>query len=118
MLGRSKAPEANGEHPMRAPAMRAVAELVHPAAEDAYWRDNFASLSYSSGEPYDIYQPAFRHGWEAYHRHNGRAFDAVERKIQREWERTAFERRLSWEKAKRAMRDAWQRIADADGDMS
>jgi len=86
-----------------------VAEAINPAVEDEYWRGSYASRSYVTlGANYEVYRPAYRHGWESYRRYRGRRFDDVEVELRREWERT--DREMSWEKARGATRDAWQRV--------
>lgn len=102
-------------------AGKGAAEAVNPTVEDAYWRDSSVTRSYTNGEPYDTYQPAYRYGWESQGRHPGQRFESVEPQLQGDWEKTDHARSLSWEKAKHAVRDAWHRVervlpGDADGD--
>ena len=97
-----------------------------PVAEDAYWRDNYATRPYvTSGSNYDDYGPAYRHGADAYARYPERTFDEVEPELPRDWETRRGSSRLAWENAKHASRDAWQRVSntveraipgDSDGD--
>ncbi len=65
-------------------------------------------LDYS---PYDRYQPAYRLGYDSYHRyyHTGRTFDEIEPDLRREYEQ--IDTRLPWRKAKSAVRDAWYNAA-------
>ena len=102
-------------------AGKGIAEAIDPDVEDNYWRTNFQSRPYASGQSYDAYRPAYRHGWEAYGRNAGKKYDEVEPEIKRAWERSGDAAHLSWEKAKEATRDAWHRIeralpGDFDGD--
>ena len=102
-------------------AGKGVAEAVNPTVEDAYWRDNYQTRPYVSGEPYDVYQPAYRYGWESYENKTGRKFDEVESDLERGWEKTEHATKLGWDKAKHATRDAWHRVerilpGDFDGD--
>jgi hypothetical protein len=107
-------------------AGKGAAEAVNPTAEDAYWREHFITTPYHvSGEAYDVYQPAYRHGWESYSRHNTsnhkHSFDEVEPEVRRDWENSPHAKHLTWERAKLAARDAWHRIerkipGDSDGD--
>ena len=94
-------------------AGRGVAELINPTVEDEYWRTNFASRPYASGQTYETYQPAYRYGWESYGRNAGRKFDEVEADLQRGWDKTEHSAKLGWDKAKDATRDAWHRIERA-----
>jgi hypothetical protein len=88
-----------------------VAAAINPAAEDEYWRRNYAARPYvTPGATYETYRPAYEYGWETYRRYNGRRFDDVEPDLRRGWER--IDRELSWEKARGATLDAWQRIGE------
>ena len=40
-------------------AGKGIANAADPVAEDAYWRDNYATRPYAKGVAYDQYQPAF-----------------------------------------------------------
>lgn len=85
-----------------------------PVAEEAYWRDNYASRPYvTSGSTYDEYAPAYRYGAEAYSRYPGRSFDEVEPELGRDWQTSRGTSSLEWERAKHATRDAWHRIGNA-----
>src|SRR5262245_40983147 len=93
---------------------KAVAEIIDPTAEEAYWRDNYLSRPYvDSGLRFDDYAPAYRCGVDAYERYQGRPFEEAEPELERDWERTRGSSRLAWDDAKHAVRDAWQRISDS-----
>ncbi len=80
---------------------KGVAEAIDPTVEDAYWRDNYRSRPYATGDaPYDVYQPAYRHGWESYGRYGGRKFDDAEGDLRREWEETKHSADLKWDQGK------------------
>ena len=93
-----------------------------PAAEDAYWRDNYSTRPYiRSGATYDDYAPAYRYGWDAQSRYAGRSYDEVEPELARDWGTARGNSSLEWEHAKHATRDAWHRVeraipGDADKD--
>jgi hypothetical protein len=92
-------------------AGQGVAQAVNPAAEEDYWRRNYASRPYvTPGATYETYHMAYQFGWECYHRYRGRPFADVEGDLRREWERT--DREMSWERARGAARDAWQRVGE------
>jgi hypothetical protein len=102
-------------------AGHAIADMIDPKVEDEYWRTNFSTRPYASGQTYETYQPAYRYGWETYPRDVGRKFDEVEPELQRDWEKVKDRPACPWEKAKDATRDAWHRIeapipGDADRD--
>lgn len=94
-------------------AGKGVAKAVDPAAEESYWRDNYAQRPYvSAGKTYDDYGPAYRYGAEAYSRQPDRDFDDVETDLGREWRTLRGNSSLEWEHAKHASRDAWQRVSN------
>ena len=87
---------------------------VDPAAEDSYWRENFAGRSYAAGGTYDDYGPAYTHGVNAYARYEGqgRHFDDMDADLERDWAQARGTSTLDWERARPASRDAWQRLND------
>lgn len=92
-------------------AGKAVAESIDPTVEDAYWRTTYISRSYvDKASPYDIYQPAYRVGYEGYGRYTGKRYEDVEMDLQRDYEKTRGKAGLEWNKAKHATRDAWLRL--------
>ena len=60
--------------------------------------------------PYDIYQFAYRIGYEGYGRYTGKRFEEVETDLQRDYEKLRGKAGLKWNKAKHAIRDAWLRL--------
>ena len=97
-----------------------VAAAFDPAAEDLYWKDNYASRPYvKPGTPYSEYQDAYRYGWES--SKGDTSFDAAEDELARKWDTAKTNSRLGWNDAKHAVRDGWHRVerampGDADGD--
>lgn len=92
---------------------KAVARAVDPAAEDLYWRDNYADRPYVEGSAtYDDYRPAYGYGVDAYTRYPGRTFDEVEPELNRGWSSRRGNSSLSWDNAKHASRDAWHRLSN------
>lgn len=92
-------------------AGKGVAESVNPTAETEYWRNNYKSRSYiEPGHEYEVYEPAYRYGWEAKSRHEGKSFDEVETDLGREWSSAKGSSSLGWDKARHATRDAWDRL--------
>lgn len=95
-------------------AGRGIAKSVDPKVEDDFWRANYMTRPYyTSGEVYEVYEPAYRFGWESYTRYDGRSFEEVEQDLERDWNRDHAGAKLSWERAKRAVRDAWHKIERA-----
>jgi hypothetical protein len=60
--------------------------------------------------PYDIYQSAYRIGYEGYGRYTGKSYEEVETDLRRDYEKTRRTSGLDWNKAKHATRDAWLRL--------
>jgi hypothetical protein len=90
-----------------------IAEMIDPAAEDAYWRDNYSSRPYvGSDASYDDYGPAYRYGVDAATKYRGRSFDDVDAELGSNWPSTRGTSRLEWDRAKHAARDSWQRVSD------
>ena len=99
-----------------------AAESANPTVEDAYWRENFKTRPYVLVvDTYEVYQPAYRYGWEAHESNRGRTFEDIEPELQTVWETTSHAAGLPWEKARNASRDAWLRrerpvLVEIDGD--
>ena len=94
-------------------AGKSIAEKIDPTAEDAYWRTTYSSRSYVDKDtPYDIYQSAYRTGYEGFGRYAGQSYEEVEADLRRDYEKTRRTSGLDWNKAKHATRDAWLRLED------
>lgn len=84
-----------------------------PAAEDAYWKDNYAGRPYvEGGSTYDDYAPAYRYGVDSFSRNPDRQFNDVESELSGGWGSARGKSSLEWDRAKHASRDAWQRLSD------
>jgi hypothetical protein len=90
-----------------------IAKAIDPAAEEAYWRENFSSRPYvNRGEVFNEYRPAYRYGVDAYARREGRSFEQAEPELMRDWDYAKGISSLTWEGARHATRDAWQHVSD------
>jgi Glycine zipper len=88
-----------------------VAEAVNPTAEDAYWRENYSTRPYISADlDYAFYQPAYRYGWEARGRYDGRTWEEIEDELANGWYVVRGTSVLMWDDARPAARDAWDRV--------
>jgi uncharacterized protein YcfJ len=88
-----------------------IAESVNPTVETEYWRTNYKTRPYvEPGHEFEVYEPAYRYGWEARTYHAGKDFDEVESDLGREWGKVRGKSSLEWNKAKHATRDAWDRL--------
>jgi hypothetical protein len=94
---------------------RGIADLLDPAGEEAYWRENYTTQPYyEAGLTYDDYHPGYRTGWEGRARYEGRSFDDVEHQLRAAYERTCRGSRLGWERNRHAARAAWDRFDATD----
>jgi len=90
-----------------------IAKLIDPAAEEAYWRENYESRPYvTRGTAFNEYRTAYRYGVDAYAMHEGRSFEQAEPELMPGWDRAKGLSSLSWDDAKHATRDAWQHVSD------
>jgi phage tail tape-measure protein len=90
---------------------KAAGEAVNPTAEDAYWRDQYASEPYYvQTRTYDDYAPAYRTGYEARAKLGERSFDDVQADLEHDYIRNRGGSTLNWDEAKPAARAAWERI--------
>lgn len=102
-------------------AGKEAAEAANPTVEDAYWRENFKTRPYVLVvDTYEVYQPAYRFGWESWVNNPDRNFDEMEPELERVWETTPYAATMPWETARKASRDAWVRLergtpVDIDG---
>jgi len=90
-----------------------IAESIEPAAEEAYWRENYSSRPYDThGATFNEYRPAYSYGVDAHRRYEGQSFEQAEPELMRDWDRVKGMSSLTWENAKHAVRDSWQRVSD------
>lgn len=88
-----------------------IADMIDPAAEDMYWRDNYGSRPYvASGAPFDDYGPAYRYGVDSYGKLEGGDFEEAEPKLRDDWASVRGSSRLEWDDARHATRDSWERL--------
>jgi hypothetical protein len=98
-----------------APGARGIAEMLDPAGEEAYWRENYtAQPYYEAGFTYEDYHPGYRAGWEGRARYEGHSFDEVESELKAAYERHRRGSRLGWDRNRHAARAAWNRFDVTD----
>jgi len=79
--------------------------------EETYWRDNYRQRPYvNPGQNYESLRPAYRFGYDATDRYQGRSWNDVETDLQRDWNRYEHRGQSTWEQIKSAVRDAWDRV--------
>lgn len=87
-----------------------IGELVNPAQEEAYWRDNYRDQPYyAEGRGWDDYAPAYRLGYEGRIRYDGRAYDDVEDLLAADYMRL-HDGGIGWDEVRPATRAAWDRV--------
>ncbi len=92
-------------------AGKSMAESVNPTTETDYWRTNYKTRPYvAAGHEFEVYEPAYRYGWESRTRHVDKNFNDVEADLGREWDNYRGSSKLGWDKARNATRDAWDRL--------
>jgi hypothetical protein len=85
--------------------------LADWTAEDAYWRQNYASRPYARGDRgYEYYQPGYRYGFESAQRYGARQWNEIESDLRGGWDRFEHRGQSVWENVKDAVRDAWDRV--------
>lgn len=86
---------------------------LRAAAQDAYWRKEYAAKDYADPERgYEYYRPAYRYGWESRDRYTDRPFDQVETVLQEQWDEERMG--LGWGEARPAVRDAFETTSATD----
>ncbi len=112
---RSGIERRSGAQPLGGLGGRGIAEMLDPAGEEAYWRENYTTQPYyESGHTYDDYHPGYRIGWEGRARYEGRSFDEVESELKAAYERHRRGSRLGWDRNRHAARAAWNRFDVTD----
>jgi hypothetical protein len=94
---------------------KAIAEEIDPTAEDAYWRENYATRPYFDKKvPYEHYRPAYQHGWEARSLYSDKTWDEIESELEDQWASRRGDSSIAWKNARHASRDAWDKIGAAN----
>lgn len=81
--------------------------------EEDYWRNNYSSRPYiGTDKDFDRWRGAYRYGYDAANRYQGRKWEDVESDLRGGWD--TYEHRgtvrSTWEQVKAAVRDGWDRI--------
>ncbi|MGE3623138.1 MAG: hypothetical protein AB7H77_04600 [Bdellovibrionales bacterium] len=104
--------------PVANPAIAGNGQAAQPAAdwtaEDSYWRSNFQSRPYYTGNSnYHAYQPAYRYGVDLYNQNQGKPFNELDRgRLQTQWQQVRGNSNLTWDQAQGAVSDAYNRAYD------
>ena len=90
---------------------KALAEEIDPTVEAAYWEKNYRNRDYvNSNLDYQVYEPAYRYGYETRVKSPIDDFTTAEPELQRDWEEQRGESTLDWQTARPATEDAWNRV--------
>ncbi|HVS16603.1 MAG TPA: hypothetical protein VMV46_22035 [Thermoanaerobaculia bacterium] len=87
------------------------AEALDATDEETYWRNEYRQRPSVGEEDWEIWEPAYRYGWESRARLDEERWEAVEERLAKGWKGSEGEPRLAWEQARRAIRDAWDRLS-------
>jgi len=91
--------------------MPKIAQRIDPAAEDAYWRENYAREPYyEESRPYEYYAVFYLVGYEGRARSPGRTFEEAEADLRAEYERRRTASGPTWDEGRHAVRAAWDRL--------
>ncbi len=90
-------------------------EAVNPSDEALYWSTSYQTEPYYvSTYSFDDYLPAYRTGYEGYHRYAGKSYEDVEGHLQEDYIGNRGNSRLAWEEAQHATRSAWNRLGSVN----
>lgn len=89
---------------------KAVSDAVDAVADEAYWRENFASRDYAARANYESFRPAYRLAANRFARDSSKTFEDVEPSLALDWTDRHMDSTLAWDDARPAARDAWERL--------
>ncbi|GEM_PF-4063332 len=105
---------ARGMSSPEAHSANATTGSFDPAAQDAYWRENYSTRPYVMGDRgYDYYRPAYQYGWQSAAQRRGQPWTAAESDLRAGWDRARGSGTSTWDDVKHAVRDAWDRATHA-----
>jgi len=79
--------------------------------EEAYWREHHAKQPYADQGRFEDYAPAYRTGYEAALKHQGKTFEEIEDDVALDYEKAHPGETLPWDRARPAVKAAWDRLA-------
>lgn len=94
---------------------KAVAEVIDPTVEEAYWKKNYQSRPYySPGRQYYDYGTAYRYGWESAARpeYSEKKFEDIESDLETSWPSHRNTDKDTWQDFREAVRDAYNRVKE------
>lgn len=79
-------------------------------SEEKYWREHHQKLSsVKPGHSYEHYAPAYRTGYEGFHKYPGKKFEEIEADLAVEYEK--HKAAIPWDDARPAARFAWDKLS-------
>jgi|GEM_PF-795488 len=84
---------------------------VDPQKEAAYWREQHSKQPYAKNSSYEQFEHAYRTGYEAFLKHQGKNFDEVEESVASDYEDAKPDSALPWDTVRPAVSSVWDRMA-------
>jgi hypothetical protein len=85
--------------------------VVNPTLEDAHWRAAWSEEPYARFDfRYEDYEPAYRLGYLAAAKRDGRTFEDAEPQLREQYERVRNGSPLHWDAARVPAKAAWDRV--------
>ncbi len=81
--------------------------------EEAYWREQHPQQPYADKKlSYEEYAPAYRIGYEGFHKYRGKKYDEIEDDLALDYQRNRAGAALPWDHARHAVRAAWAKVSN------
>ena len=89
-----------------------VAEVMNATSEEKYWREQHEKQSFvKPGYTYEHYAPAYRTGYEGFHKYPGKPYEEIEDELALDYARNKAESALPWDHARHAVQAAWAKLS-------
>ncbi len=80
--------------------------------EEKYWREQHEKQPFvKPGYTYEHYAPAYRTGYEGFHKYPGKPYEEIESDLALDYERNKAESALPWDHARHAVHAAWAKLS-------
>jgi len=81
-------------------------------SEEKYWREHHGKHQFAKSEySYEDYAPAYRTGYEGFHKYPGKAYEEIEDELALDYERNKAGSALPWDHARHAVQAAWAKVS-------
>jgi len=90
-----------------------VTEAMNPTTqEEKYWREHHEKQPFvKAGYTYTHYAPAYRTGYEGFHKYPGKAYEEIGSDLALDYERNKAKSALPWDHARHAVHAAWAKLS-------